>query len=362
MRKRIGWSAVVLLGMGCALSAQQSGVGPTLPAPPSSESSSSGPLTIGAAVTDKAGHPVPGLQQQDFTLLDNGKPTQILRFDAHQESQGEANPQNDPVQILIVIDDVNAGFAAVSNERIQIDDFLHKDQGHLAAPVSLAFLSETGFDEIAAPSTDGNALSAALDQHQGQLRDIGRSAGFYGGTERLEISLRALMTLASHDASVPGRKLVVWISPGWWLFDNPNVMYTSRQQRSFFDTIVAVSNMLRQSHVVLYSVDPLGMADAGGFRTFLWESFVKPVRSDNNATPGNLSLQVLAVQSGGKALSGSNDIAGEIGQCAEDALAWYSLTFNPEKSEKPNTWHQLQLKVDKRGLIVRTRSGYYAQP
>ena len=39
-------------------------------------------LTLDVVVTDKSGHPVPGLQQQDFTLLDDKQPQTILSFRA----------------------------------------------------------------------------------------------------------------------------------------------------------------------------------------------------------------------------------------------------------------------------------------
>lgn len=356
---RAAWVCVFFACLGSGVFAQ---VTPAVPAPaPDRAPAASGPLSLDVEVTDKAGHPVPGLQQQDFTLYDNGQPTPIRSFRAHDPAAHLEASQDTPVFILL-IDDINAGFQAVSNERIQIDDFLRQDHRHLPVAVTLAFLSERGFSQINQPSSDGNQLISVLDKHQAELRNIGRSAGFYGGAERLEMSLRALQSLARYEEGVPGRKLVVWISPGWWLFDNPNVIVSNQQQRSFFDLIVNLSDSLRRGRVVLYAVDPLGMTDAGGFRTFLWKNYLKPVSSPNNADPGDLALQVLSIQTGGKALSGSNDIAGEISQCAEDASAWYTLTFDAAHSEKPNTWHNLAVKVDKNGLIVRTRNGYYAQP
>jgi hypothetical protein len=61
-------------------------------------------------------------------------------------------------------------------------------------------------------------------------------------------------------------------------------------------------------------------------------------------------------------VSGSNDITGEIEKCANDASAWYSMTFDPQRPDAPNTWHDVVGKVDKPGVKVRTINGYYAQP
>lgn len=352
----------VFLVLTCAASMGVAQV-PTVPRPaPEQAAPTTGPMTLDVEVTDKAGHPVPGLQQQDFTLLDHGQPTPILSFRPHDPGAATPQPAQDAPVMVLLIDDVNAGFQSVSNERIQIDQYLRRNGGHLPVAVTLAFLSERGFSQVSQPSADGNMLASVLDKHQAELRDIGRSAGFYGGAERLEMSLRALQALGRYEEDKPGRKMVVWVSPGWWVFDNPNVIVSSQQQRSFFDLIVSISDSLRRGRVVLYAVDPSGMNDAGSFRTFLWKNYLKPVTGPNRAEPGDLALQVISTQTGGKVLFGSNDIAGEIGSCAEDAAAWYTMSFNPGHSEKPNTWNGLAVKVDKPDVIVRTRNGYYAQP
>jgi len=354
--------AAVCLALACAASISFAQA-PSVPAPAAeSNAPASGPITIDVEVTDKAGHPLPGLQQQDFTLLDKGQTTPILSFRSHDPGPAASQPAQDAPVMVLLIDDVNAGFQSVSNERIQIDQYLRRNSGHLPVAVTLAFLSERGFSQVSQPSTDGNLLASVLDQHQAELRDIGRSAGFYGGAERLEMSLRALQALARYEEDKPGRKMVVWVSPGWWTFDNPNVIVSSQQQRSFFDLIVNLSDSLRRGRVVLYAVDPSGMNDAGSFRTFLWKNYLKPVAGPNRAEPGDLALQVISTQTGGKVLFGSNDIAGEIGDCAEDASAWYTMSFGPAHSEKASTWHDLAVKVDKPGAVVRTRNGYYAQP
>ena len=77
---------------------------------------------------------------------------------------------------------------------------------------------------------------------------------------------------------------------------------------------------------------------------------------------GNLALQVLAAQSGGRVLNSNNDVAGEIAACVADANAFYVLSFNGLPGDGPNDYHALEIKIDKPGLKARTRSGYYAQP
>jgi VWFA-related protein len=352
------WGRFCLVFVCCGVSAlaqKPLDVPPVAAQPPAAQS---GPITLDVVVTDKGGHPIRGLKQEDFTLLDNKQPVAIHSFEAHDLE----TPHDDPRALFLVIDDVNADFSVISIVRTQIENFLHANGGHLPVPTAIFLLTDAGLSQVTPVSSDGNALADVLHKSQGQLHEIPRSAGFYGGEERLQISLQGLSALATRLSQASGRKLVVWLGPGWPIFDNPNVMISSQQQRNFFSAIVNLSSTLRQSEITLYAIDPLGTVDAASSRTFLWENFTKPVTKPTKSDPGNLALQVFAVHSGGIVLSGSNDITGEIAKCANDESAWYSLTFDPQRGDTPDAWHDVQVKVDKPGTVVRTSNGYYAQP
>jgi VWFA-related protein len=349
------FSLVLFLGAASAFAQQPLNLPPvSAEAPPPTTSS----ISLNVVVTDKAGHPIRGLTQADFTLEDDKRPAVIRSFTAHDLSTA----QNDPQTMILLIDDVNANFSVVSTVRTQIENFLRSNGGKVPIPVGIILLTDDGLETIAPPGTEGNALASVLHQKEGQLHVIERSSGFYGAEERTQISLNALNTLTKALASVNGRKLVVWIGPGWPIFDNPNVTFSSQQQRNFFSGIVYFSGTLRQLGITIYSIDPLGPADAGSPRSFLWESFNKPVTKPTKAEPGDMALQIFASHSGGTVAVGSNDIRGEIEKCAEDATVWYSMTFDPQKGDSPNTWHDLAVKVARPGVKVRTLNGYYAQP
>jgi hypothetical protein len=76
---------------------------------------------------------------------------------------------------------------------------------------------------------------------------------------------------------------------------------------------------------------------------------------------GDLALQVLAVQSGGRVSSG-NDVAEEIARCVQDANAYYVITFAPPAADGPNEYHALEVKMGQPHLKAQTTTGYYAQP
>jgi VWFA-related protein len=209
---------------------------------------------------------------------------------------------------------------------------------------------------------DGNALATELSENKAGLRTVTRSQGIYGADDRVGLSLNALHQLADYETPRPGRKLVIWISPGWPLLTGPRIQLSDKDQQRIFNQVVGLSDSLRQARITLYSVDPLGTADAGGFRTSYYLEFVKGVKKARQVQLGDLGLQVLATQSGGRVLISDNDVAGEIASCIADASAFYVLTFDGLVGDGPNEFHSLEMKVDKPGLKALTRTGYYAQP
>lgn len=322
-----------------------------------------GQILLDVMVTDKAGKPITGLDRSDFTLLDNNHPAEIQSFEAYggtaTASSTAASAQ--PTQIIIVIDTVNIGFDEVSYSRFGIDQFLRSDGGRLNAPVSIYWYTDTGITGLegaTAPSTDGNTLAAQLDATSGHLRTINRSAGAWGAIERFEMSVQTVSNVVRAAAGQPGRKLLIWIGPGWPILDNPNLQMTWKDQQRLFGNIVELSTLLRAAQMQIYSVSP-GMPNSF---TYLYESYTKGVKKASQAYLPNLDLKVLAVESGGFALAPSNDLAAEIERCAREAAAYYTIRFTPPPADGPNEYHELKVRVDKPGLTARTNTGYYNQP
>lgn len=327
-------------------------------AAPSLAATPHGPIQLDVVVTDKAGKPVTGLDRSDFTLLDNNRPARIQSFQAYG---GAAAAPAQPTQIILIIDMVNIGFEQVSYSRGGIDEFLRSDGGRLAVPVSIYWYTDTGLIPLkgeTAPTTDGNTLAAEIDATAGQLRMLNRSGGAWGAIERYQMSVQTLSTIARAAAGQPGHKLLIWIGPGWPMLDNPNMEMTQKDQREVFASIVQLSTELREGQMQIYSVTA-GMPNS---YTYRYESYIKGVKKPSQANLPNLDLKVLAVESGGLAVSPSNDLASQIEQCAREATAYYTIGFTPPPADGPNEYHELKVRVDKPGLTARTDTGYYNQP
>jgi VWFA-related protein len=194
------------------------------------------------------------------------------------------------------------------------------------------------------------------------IREVRHNAGFYGWTEQFQISASALERLAAFEKTRPGRKLLIWISPGWPLLSGPEVELSKKDRQSLFNALVGLTASLRNARITLSSVDPLGTEDAVSYRTDFYQEFTKGVPSAGKMQIGNLALQVLALQSGGRVLNSSNDVTAQIALAASDASAFYTLTIKSPSSESPNEYRAISVSVDKPALKARTRTGYYAQP
>jgi VWFA-related protein len=325
--------------------------------PPEATSSTKGPLDLDVVVSGHDGKAVAGLQQQDFSVYLDKEPQPITGFRAVAASSADAAP----VQIILLVDTVNTRFSNVAYERQQIDRFLKQNEGKLSQPITLVILSDTSV-QISQPSQDGNQLAGVLDKAATAIREVRRNTGFYGWTEQFQISASALQRLAAFEQTRPGRKLLIWISPGWPLLSGPEVQLSGKDQQNLFNTLVSLSASLRQARITLSSVDPLGTEDAISYQTDFYQEFTKGVTSARNMQIGNLALQVLALQSGGRVLNASNDVTAQIALAASDAACFYTLKINSPPSERPNEYRAISVSVDKPGLKARTRTGYYAQP
>lgn len=336
----------------------QSQTNPSLAGRPANDASapaSQGSMLLNVVVTDKGGKNVPSLAAGDFQLTDNGRPLQISSFKAFG---GSAPAAQMPAAVFIIFDTVNMPFESVSYTRAQVGAFLRQNGGHLPFPVSLGFLTNTGMQMQSAPATDGAELAKHLDETASNLRTIGNSAGSWGDIERFEFCVRMLVTLVESIKDQPGRKLVIWAGPGWPMLSDPGITFSIKGQKQFFDSVVALSTMLREGQIELSSVAQ-GMPTGG---TYLYESYLKGVKKPTQAMPPNLALKVIATQSGGRVIPPSNDVASSIGAVVQDGGIYYEITFDPPKPDGPNEYHELKLKVNQPGLTVRTTTGYYGQP
>jgi VWFA-related protein len=341
----------LLLALPLATLAQQ----PATPVVPAKQ-----PILLDVLV-NKSGKPVPNLQQQDFTVLDNGQPSKVLVFHQHNLADVPAGEVDASSTVIIILDQVNTPFDKVTFGRQGIQQFLKQNNGNLNHPVTLGFFTDNGLEMQTQPSIDGNALSAAIDKQEQGFRTL-QSGDQRVGAQRVTLSLDALEQLIATEKTRPGRKLILWVSPGWPLLHGLRNTLTASQQQQTFDSVIRLSTGLRQARMTLYSIDPLGMAGVGTGAAGYYEDFLKPLTDPNKASIADVSLQVLATQSGGRVFFGNNLVQDSLNKAVADLSAFYTLAIDPAPSIQPNQFHTLDIKLTNPKLEALTRNGYYSQP
>ncbi len=326
----------------------------TLPTLAQTPAAASRQITVTLQATASKGKPVHGLTAADFHLLDNKAPRPITAVK-------EVTAAQETASLFLIVDTVNIDYSRVAYVRGELQKFLTANGGKLAHPATVVVVTDKGAEIQQGFSTDGNALSTALSQYPFGLREIRRDTGIWGADERTQISLNALRLAVSHAATLPGRKLFLWISPGWSLLTGPNINLQESQQKALFADIVQLSTQMQTAKITLDNINPLGPGENLSVATY-YQGFTKGIRKPSDVDIADLSLQVLSIQSGGRVFTSTSDVAGNLAVSAADGDSWYEVTFDAAPAEKPNEYHRIQVDVTRPGTTVRTRDGYYAQP
>jgi VWFA-related protein len=331
-------------------------------------------------VTDATGKPVAGIRPGDLSLLEEGRPQKILSFDAFDARALGAEP---PMKIILLIDTIELAPELARNERLAVEAYLRKDGGHLTRPVSMFLLSDLGLWTLARPSSDGDVLAREIERNE--YTEVRHNRGWQGpgrglGDEKdtaQDSALKALGQIATDERRRPGRKLLVWVGPGWGIGSGQYAdaapgsspkFGAARGSSSVFDTVWWFSTLLRDARLVLYSFTvgentttrPRDQLAQGS--TELYKNYLDGVRDPHKATFMNVYRKVLAVQSGGRVMDDGVDLVQQFEQCVHDAEPYYTISFDAFAADHPNEYHDLKVVVNRPGLTARTNTGYYDQP
>ncbi len=320
-------------------------------------------IYLDVVVTPTSGPPVSGLHQQDFTLLDNNVAQIITSFEA-------VDGRHEPVEVVLVLDAVNVGSREVAIEREEIKRFL-RAEGGLVGPTRVAILTDKGLQFQEDFTQDGNAISRALDHNTIPLRSIGPNADRGGAADRFQIAFQGFAQLIAQERERPGRKMILWLSPGWPL-GSGDIRGGAKREQQIFGNTVEISKQLREGQITIYSVDPsaIGDIDPGltdvGRPTYHLRASDRTTNSEGTGEPsevrwGDLALEIFATQSGGLALHPGNDIGSALHKCLADAETYYEITFDSASTDRPGKYHHLEIRIAKPGLTARTRQAYFSQ-
>ena len=355
------WILVVAFGLLSQANAQQATVSVTQMTAPDVPQ---GLIKLDVTATDAAGKPVTGLTQQDFTLLDDGQPEKILSFHAEDKT--------DPVEVILFIDVFNLKAAQVTQIRGEAVQFLRRDGGRLSHPVSIFQLSEEGFGRVGIPSADGNALATEVEKnHQVILQSGLRQSSLRGvpmpNSDTAEVTgLKAFGQLAIEERRKPGKKLILWVGPGFGdgtgAYDGTGGDHLNgEERRRLIYTVDWLSTLLRDARIVL-DVFSVGGTEPVDLPLSRYTNYLGGPRSAKEVRWVHLYKKVVAIQTGGQAFEPSSHTVDEMESCVRGADAFYTISFDPVKAARPNEYHKVSVQIDKPTLTATNRTGYFDEP
>ncbi len=345
----------------------------------------------------KTGAVVEGLTQADFTVLEDGKAQGIASFDFESvdrakpldeatvrgvtaglpggAGKGSVRPEELKNHRLIVFffdltsmqpDDLDRAVAAARDflkskmqaadlvalvsldTGLRVDQDFSSDREMLAAKVGIYNgTAGAGFAQGATASSNQVEDASGYTADESEYNDI--------NTDR---ELLALRTIAKSLEGVNQRKSLLYFSGG-----------LTRDGVENQASLRAAIQAAVRSNLAVYSVDarglqavsPVGDASTGSLRgTGAYNGGA--IQNNMNANfASQETLTTLSADTGGKAFLDSNDFAPAFAQVQKDTSAYYVIGYHPTNGAKDGKYRRLTVKVNRPGLKLEYRQGYYAQ-
>jgi VWFA-related protein len=365
-------------------------------------------VTVDAIVKDRTGHPVVDLQKEDFRLYENGKLQQIAVFNLERSSPerrpSAASTAKDvytnvagsggtgPPTVLL-IDALNTPSAdrlylhrqltryveqrstlqpmavyVLGNRLYLLQDFttdpeLLKSALRRFNPETSTLANEHPEDTVDdAIEREMGSLKAADPALIRVMRELTDQQAIAQTDMRAALTLDALRRLGRALSGYAGRKSLVWVSAAF-----PKLMVSAVDgtiKSDYASDMRRTANLLTDAQIAVYPVDPRGLMET---------SMADIVLSGRPANPGvDLTLRAaftsnahdamttLAEQTGGRAFFNTNDVDNAVAESMDDGAVYYTLAYYPSDSNWNGAFRSIEVKVQRSGLEVRSRKGYYA--
>ena len=247
----------------------------------------------------------------------------------------------------------------------QISDLLDQ-QGVLQSQV------DNGTAGAGAGNDPSAAVGAAAAQEQFNAMTLNIAQGF----ERMEhnqqgyATIDGLLAIIDGMKKLPGRKAMIFFSEGISL---------PTQVMSHFRSVISNAN---RANVSIYAVDAAGLraessdSETGRALTRLGQARARTAASNTDpfgsmmqdlernedlmrSNPDS-ALGDLASETGGALISNTNNPGPKLRQVDEDLHSYYILTYTPKNSHYDGRFRQISVKVNRSGIDVQARKGYYA--
>ncbi|HZS26335.1 MAG TPA: VWA domain-containing protein [Candidatus Angelobacter sp.] len=366
-------------------------------------------VLVNVVARDKQGKPVTDLKQGDFTVLEDGKPQKVASFDfenldmqpltaaasagpSQESKNGPAPilPKEPKEKVLLTTKDADQ---ALSNKRVIVLFFdltsMSPDEIDRSVQSAKKYVQTkmTSADQIAIVSL---STSLRLDQDftgdqvrllrvlnryahaEGQDMDNG-STGDADGIEETgdaytpdeteynqfntDRKLQALQSLCQILAKFNQKKSIIYFSSG--------MTQTGIENQT---ALRAAVNTAIKANVAIYTTDargleaepPGGSASTASLRgTAMYSGTAVQSGLDANFASQE-TLTTLSGDTGGKAFLDTNDLGQVFDRVQRDTSVYYVLGYRSSNPLRDGKYRHIQVKVNRQGLNLEFRKGYYA--
>lgn len=362
-------------------------------------------VQISVVVHDKKGQPVGDLTKDDFIITEKGKPQAISYFTVESSRKLNSTPpdklgagwytnqlsqrDNAPNAVTVVlIDALNTKLLDQVYAREQIVKFLSQIQPQDRVAI---YLMGTSLRILHDFTNDSSSLVAKMKRFRGEVNpennlgpdpsldptgdpdlDAFLQQGFqmesdFRTVNRVLTTCAGLEAIAHHLERVPGRKNLLWLSGSFPLQigmdDTDPTANPTRERRTFAEEMERAVRAINQANLAIYPVDARGLMVPQGISAEI--SGRGSARNPGTPRPQSLvdnheTLNYLADRTGGRAFYNNNDLTRALRLALHDSEVTYVLGYYPPDSSLDGRFHDIKIKVDRSGLDVRYRRGYFA--
>ncbi|HKR60983.1 MAG TPA: VWA domain-containing protein, partial [Pyrinomonadaceae bacterium] len=167
-------------------------------------------------------------------------------------------------------------------------------------------------------------------------------------------SLIGLESLVRSASSLPGRKLVFFLSNGFFVND---------RRSDVRDRLQRITSAAAKSGVVIYSLDTRGLVglvtDASTDAAF--DPSLRLRSEGVEITASQDGLHALAADTGGRAIFNTNDLGSGLKRALNETAVYYLLAWKPDPERSTSSkFRRIEVKlVNKPELIARVRRGFF---
>jgi VWFA-related protein len=314
-------------------------------------------VLVDAVAVNKKGEFVRDLTAKDFRLWEDNKEQKISGFSL--ESAGVSPERSNKHYIAMLFDTSTGGQTSQVTMRQEathfIDAFSSPDR-YMAVinygsdlQITQNFTADSDRLRKALGAVQSTAISNAGLFRDGARNTATSTLGMDVDTSPYRNFLAAVETLANSLAVIKGRKALIVFSGG--------APFTPDITNSVKAAVAACN----RANVAIYAVS----GNTGGNADHLMvrtnnrrmsqdelRQLTQPADNDQNL------LGVLAEGTGGILFSTTNDLAASLGKVAMEQDGYYLISYTPSVDSPENSCHELNLKVDRDDVKLRSRKSY----